>query len=365
MNITLIYLGRKGAGPIYSLRMTHALLDKNKILAIISKNSDNIEDWRNLSMNNSNLKLYEVQTYTAFFSFFFSFLRIQTFLKIREHIINFESDAVYSTMVHPWNFIIFSFLPKCLLSIRTLHDAKPHIGEDGFFMRFLLYQERKADYIIALTQTVSGQLQTLGVSEDKIRVIPHAIMNYHTESYTLTEFKLNYRIGFFGRINEYKGLKYLCDAFEIVFKELPNLRLLIAGQGNVAKQSAFFQKYDNSLDLHLRWIKDDEITNLIESVDIIVLPYIEASQSGVIPLAFSLGKPVVVTNVGGLSEQVPFGCGIIIPAKDVEELAASILNLYKNKYLVQNMGIAAKKHADTFLTWESSAEKLISLIQNR
>ena len=97
---------------------------------------------------------------------------------------------------------------------------------------------------------------------------------------------------------------------------------------------------------------DEEVAKLLSSVDLIILPYIEASQSGVIPLAFALGKPVVVTNVGGLKEQVPDGCGLIIPPNNPKALSDAICELYNNPSKILDMGADARIYVSVnVLSW--------------
>ena len=91
---------------------------------------------------------------------------------------------------------------------------------------------------------------------------------------------------------------------------------------------------------------------------IVVLPYVQATQSGIVPLAFTFGKPVIATNVGSIPEVVIDNYnGLIIPPGDSESLANSIISLLNDSKLIRYLGSNAKKTSETLLSWEKIAEK--------
>src|SRR5207244_1723917 len=89
-------------------------------------------------------------------------------------------------------------------------------------------------------------------------------------------------------------------------------------------------------DVHIdtRWVPEQEIKSIFERVDIVVTPYVDASQSGIIPLAYELGLPVVATPVGGLPEQVVDGMtGVLVSNVSGPALAAGISRLLADPLL--------------------------------
>src|SRR5512146_668340 len=83
-------------------------------------------------------------------------------------------------------------------------------------------------------------------------------------------------------------------------------------------------------------ICDEQRAELFRNASVVVLPYIEASQSGVVPLAYQYGKPVVATHVGGLPEAVENGrTGLVVPPRDERALASAILRLLGDAELRQ------------------------------
>ena len=113
-----------------------------------------------------------------------------------------------------------------------------------------------------------------------------------------------------------------------------------------------------------RWIEDHEFQEILDNVDVVVLPYNEATQSGIIPLAFAFGKTVIATNVGALSEQVPDGTGFIVNA-DKYSIVSALDYLYDNPHLIEQYGHNAFVYANTELTWSKSAKLLLNYLSNK
>lgn len=212
---------------------------------------------------------------------------------------------------------------------------------------------------MVLSQHSRKELEKAGIKKN-ICIIPHANFSYYSKYNDLaTERKIYNKVGFFGRINKYKGLDVLLESWGMIKDTNPKLKLLVAGNGDCQEYVGSFNRYKDSMEICNRWISDEEVAKLLSSVDLIILPYIEASQSGVIPLAFALGKPVVVTNVGGLKEQVPDGCGLIIPPNNPKALSDAICELYNNPSKILDMGADARIYAQNVLSWDKSAAILL------
>ena len=364
MKIVLLYLGRKGAGPQYSIEYARALLDKGiDVYAIISSYSENLKDWIALKNNYSeeHFALKKVPTYTSIRSFICNSFNVYIYVSIITSIRKYSPALVLSTLFHPWHNIIFLFLKKKFKRMKIVHDVKLHTGEDSFIRRIFNYIEIKnSDLYITLTETSKQELIKRGIPKGKICVIPHANFACYVKNNILVKSEsIHNRIAFIGRINKYKGLDVLLNAFDEIHKKMPQLKLLIAGDGNCECYKDQFYKNKESLELNLKWIADDEFAAIIENVDIVVLPYIEATQSGIIPLAFAFGKTVVATNVGGIPEQIPQGTGIIIPSNDSVALEKVILHLYDNPDIIKTMSQAAFDYARTELSWVRSVELLM------
>lgn len=110
---------------------------------------------------------------------------------------------------------------------------------------------------------------------------------------------------FFGRIDKYKGINRLLKAYQRACERNKQLApLLIAGKGMLSEEEKRLVENNHKVLLINRFIENGEMIWLFKNCRVVVLPYIEASQSGVIPLAYHYGKPVIASNIEGIRENV-------------------------------------------------------------
>jgi glycosyltransferase involved in cell wall biosynthesis len=136
--------------------------------------------------------------------------------------------------------------------------------------------------------------------------------------------------------------------------------LILAGQGDLGK--FFIDAIDDNIIIN-RFIRDKEVARLFEVSGVVVLPYLSATQSGVIPLAYAYGKPVICTKVGALDELVCDGqTGLVINPHDHEALAKAIIIL-ADKDTRQKMGNAARNYLESSISWQHLAAKHVENYQ--
>jgi glycosyltransferase involved in cell wall biosynthesis len=105
-------------------------------------------------------------------------------------------------------------------------------------------------------------------------------------------------------------------------------------------------------------IPDEQVAQLFQEASVVVCPYIEASQSGVLALANAFGKPVVATTVGGIPEMIQHGkTGLLVPPRDARSLAEAVVTLLQNHNLRQEMRRHALQQSQTELSWASIAKR--------
>jgi glycosyltransferase involved in cell wall biosynthesis len=168
---------------------------------------------------------------------------------------------------------------------------------------------------------------------------------------------------FFGFIRAYKGLDLLLEAF--ADKRLRNrrLKLIIAGEfyESDAPYKEIINKHSISDDVILydRFIKDDEVFQFFSAADLVVQPYRSATQSGVTQIAFYFGKPMLVTNVGGLGEIVIDGkCGYVVETKP-DSIAAAILD-YFDRDRKEQFTEGVRKEKEKF-TWDKLTDSILEV----
>jgi glycosyltransferase involved in cell wall biosynthesis len=364
--IALIYLGRRGAGPVYTIEMTRALLDEGaSVLAFVSEYAENIDDWRELEPTRDNLKLFVVKTYKNALDLITGTLNLRQFRRIARALREFAPDVLYSTMIHTWNPIMFWLGGRIPRRIKTIHDAIPHRGEDGLLSRLLHNSEyHQVTDVVVLSRVAIPTVVSRGISPEQIIHIPHAHFGVYGTPMATDSDKLFNKFLFFGRINEYKGLDVLLEAMRYIHRANPALTLAIAGNGDITPYKERFEELAPCLELNVRWIEQEEVASLLDDADFIILPYIEATQSGVIPLAYGMRKPVVATRVGGIPEQVVDGVtGILIPSSSPEAITEAVLGLYSSPERIKAMGDAAYDFAMNELSWQKSARILLGSLE--
>jgi glycosyltransferase involved in cell wall biosynthesis len=138
---------------------------------------------------------------------------------------------------------------------------------------------------------------------------------------------------FFGYIRKYKGLNVLISAMPEILKALPGVKLLIVGEfyegeENYRRQASEL-KLDDKIIFVNRFVPNEEVEKFYSVSDLVVMPYLSATQSGVLNVAYGFEKPVVVTHVGGLTESVEEGkTGIIIQPDDKQSLTDGVLKFF-------------------------------------
>jgi len=227
--------------------------------------------------------------------------------------------------------------------------------------------KKYADIIIVHGYLLKNQLSAKGTDDKKIQVIPHFDYRYLLKDSMKENVKIyegNLSTGyvlFFGRIAPYKGLELLVNASRIVKKRIGyEFILLIAGEGDISLIKNHMSDDDYAY-IHLlnKRIPYWEIPDLFKGAKFLILPYAEASQSGVIPLAYTFSKPVIVSNVGSLSEYVEHGkTGMIFDSGNTDQLANYIIELVKNRDLCTEMGESANRKLLNDMSLELCCERL-------
>ena len=166
---------------------------------------------------------------------------------------------------------------------------------------------------------------------------------------------------FFGQIKKVKGLDHLIRAFPAVLDQHPSTVLLVAGQ-TWKDDFSYYAGLVSLLGLEgnfasrIEHIPDEDVAAYFESADVVVLPYTRVYQSAVLFMAYSYGKPVVATAVGGMKEVIQDGVsGYLVPPGDEEGLAEAIGKLLSDKEKAEEMGRKARHMMQEHYSWESTA----------
>lgn len=254
----------------------------------------------------------------------------------------FQPDIVHFVSPHPWNFV----LPRMVgaRTVVTIHDPIPHEGEAispwvswynraifaGLADGILLHAQKWRDWL------VSRKL----VSEGRIGLAPLAVPARGVGRTDQTPPALPEKPAalFFGRIRPYKGLEYFLKACAAVAQKVPEARFLVAGNGDLSPYQDLIRDCPR-LTVINRLIQDRELPELFNQVTVLVLSHVSATQSGLIPTAYSFGRPVVATRVGALPEAVEDEVtGLLVPPQDSRLLASAIAQLLSDPIRAGEMG---------------------------
>jgi glycosyltransferase involved in cell wall biosynthesis len=163
---------------------------------------------------------------------------------------------------------------------------------------------------------------------------------------------------FFGRIHEYKGLSVLLRAAELAAERLPELRIIIAGDGADLEGRLRDVLVNPRCIVHRGYLSNEMVARVFQQASLVALPYIEGSQSGVVRVAYVFGKPVVVSDVGSIPESVHDGItGLVVPPRDEAALARAIVTILSDDVRRAAMGRAAAAMTEGELSWEGVARR--------
>jgi len=237
---------------------------------------------------------------------------------------------------------------KIVLTVHNVNAGKRDSNDSLLNRLTLRIQYRLADHIFVHTEQMKGELvKDFAVPQRSITVIPFGINNAVPET-ELTPRQAKRRLGigngerailFFGSIRPYKGLEYLVAAFQQMVSKNPVYRLIIAGQPirGTEKYSDEIQRTisrDASRERVIQkiaYIPDEETELYFKAADLLVLPYTEVFQSGVLFLGYRFGLPVVAADVGSLREDIIEGrTGFVCRPSDPVDLAKTIERYFES-----------------------------------
>lgn len=276
----------------------------------------------------------------------------------------FQPDVVHFQQGHLWFNGLLPLLHRYPL-VCTIHDPLHHIGDQGATntpQAVYNFGFRQADQLIAHNlQMKEIACTALKLPAERIHVIPHVQLGEDNVAPTQTTEDENI-ILFFGRIWGYKGLDYLIRAEPLITSRVPNAKIMIAGEGeDFARYRAMMQHPENFI-VYNEFIPDDQVAAIFQRASVVALPYIEATQSGVVPMAYSYSKPVVATTVGGLPAVVEQGqTGFLVPPRDEQALAAALVQLLQDKALCRQMGANGRHKVDMEFSAEIVAQKTLAV----
>ncbi len=310
----------------------------------------NILDWENtFIINRISSKVFAISN-------------IIVSIKLLYFLLKQQFEILHSTVFFDLGeWIIYYFRKKILL---TVHDPFPHTGEltkRKSLNRWIGMKLVKSFLILNKTQ----KQQFI----NKYKLQPSQVYSSKLGVYTSLKLYLNKTnkrsskeyILFFGRISPYKGIELLLKAMLKVHESYPNINLIIAGNGNFNFDIGKYANL-NYVEIRNRFIPTEELAELIDASKFVVCPYTDATQSGVIMSCYAFNKPVIASDVGGLSEMVKHRkTGLLVTPSDVKKLTQAIIELLNNNNLLDEFSQNIRNQYENGLdSWSIISSEIIS-----
>ena len=356
-----ISLQKRGAAVIDSWEFSNALCREQFHHTVVLSSGNAMRDhWSESEYR----RIVWVDTYgSAVHSFLWWTLSVARPLRLMCSIRSLDPRMIYATHFHPWLILIFWYAR--LRGFRTAYavheDPFQSKEAGGAFIRFL---ERvcfkQPDTIITHTEYIRRCITPHAYGR-RTTVFPLGAYRDWCSSVRHQASSGPVRLLFFGRIEEWKGLRFLIDAVALLKEKNSMASLIVAGSGFISPDLS--QKMVAlGIDVRCRWIDDDETHQLLSETDVVVLPYCAASQSGVASMAIACGIPIIASRIGGLPEQIIDGYnGLLCEPGNSVDLAEKIKHFIQHPESLRQFGENATRLGKEVLSWDVTARGLIDI----
>ena len=264
------------------------------------------------------IKIWSIKSHLFFFTFI-------------NHLHRNEYDLIHITGTNLFNFrLLYSFQLRNIKKICTIHDWENHSGEGNRFKlagkihrflaknKFPMIFQNKKDFEIVKKQYKKNK---------NIFYCPFGILDFY---HLLENIPMpSSDILFFGRISKYKGIPTLLKSYKSLLDKNDQLMLCIAGEGQIDYPLSEIPA-TNIIFIN-RFISNEELASLLRNTKIVVCPYTDATQSGVLVTAQTFNRVVIASDVGGFRDILINGLnGFLIQPNDNIELEEKIEYLLKD-----------------------------------
>jgi len=293
--------------------------------------------------------------------------------KLKINLVNIHFGTTAMPLIFYYHVLCKKLKELNIPVVLTCHDVLLFPVKNGVESLKLLYDE--VDCTIVGNKTEFKKLtDNFSIPKNKVVIIEHGVYNKFdsgkfTEHSARKYFKLQNKsvILFFGFFRKYKGILTLIDSMKVIAKKDKNAILHITGSSSIEdfnisiKKKIEENKLTKSIKLTDRYFSTNEIEAIFKSADIVVLPYLSVSQSGVLSLALYFRKPVVITNVFAEAPIVHKKMGLVVKPSKSKELADSILYLLKNKDTAKKYGEVGYNYIEKHRSWDKIAKKMYTI----
>ncbi len=257
-------------------------------------------------------------------------------------------------------------------SFAVVHNALPHERHfgDALLSRFFLCA--CAGHVV-MSDAVATDTRRLAGADASLEQIEHPVYERFGESVPNDEARAALDLPddapvilFFGFVREYKGLHVLLEALPDVLGDRPDLHLVVAGEpyDDPERYRRLVRAHDLGARVHWHddYIPSSDVPTYFGAADLVVQPYVSATQSGVAQIATHFETPMVVTDVGGLAESIPHEeAGFVVPPENPDALAAAITRFFREDWAEElTDGVRKRKRAQQPARLFEAIERLVA-----
>ncbi len=257
-------------------------------------------------------------------------------------------------------------------SFAVVHNALPHERHfgDALLSRFFLCA--CAGHVV-MSDAVATDTRRLAGAGASLEQIEHPVYERFGEPVPDDEARAALDLPddapvilFFGFVREYKGLHVLLEALPDVLGDRPDLHLVVAGEpyDDPERYRRLVRAHDLGARVHWHddYIPSSDVPTYFGAADLVVQPYVSATQSGVAQIATHFETPMVVTDVGGLAESIPHEeAGFVVPPENPDALAAAITRFFREDWAEElTDGVRKRKRAQQPARLLEAIERLVA-----
>lgn len=258
--------------------------------------------------------------------------------------------------------LVTALRPFCRI-VLTVHDPEPHVGRDSAivarFARLRAYVRGRSHIVLVHGEHCRSVYQRFVRPDQHVALTEHGVILTGEGSVPrLAAGPL--RTISFGRMEAYKGLEVLCAAAEIMAREGTPFHLTVAGGGPELDRLESRLRALPQVETVKGFVPAAQLIDLIRASDCVVMPYLEATQSGVLAGAFANARFVVASDVGGIPDVVVDGeNGLLVPPDDPAALAGALTRAASDPALRVRLSAGAARTAAARMGWNAIAERLL------
>lgn len=296
-------------------------------------------------------------------------------IKVAGRIKKQKPELIILQWWHPYFAPCFWSICKLLRREKILfvcHNVFPH---ERFPLDRLLTKWTLGCGRYFITQSKMDARDLLSVKHDAVyRVTPHPTYGmFCRQGMSMQKAREQLQIDqgqrvllFFGFVRKYKGLQYLLEAMKLLKEKDFKVQLWVVGDFGEDKDEYVEQirrfEIEDQVQMVEGYVPDDEVEKYFAASDLVVLPYLSATQSGIVQIAFGFEKPVLVTEVGGLPDVVTNGkTGYVVEPRSAEMIAEAIMDYYINNRREAFVS-QIEKEKDRF-SWKTFVDTMMQMVR--